>query len=514
MQIVADIALWFLRGVCALNLFAGAPGYFAAGLAPGLLILSPAPAQANWLTKLARGAGETARSGARGLERASAHLSSLPVTASGAALAAHATPEGHWQFANRAGDVFTAGTPDELRRVVPTLLPDATGTSKLALYLSEESIFGDRALLKDLPEGASLRIVAGNDSYPLIAGSGEQLFAAVRPNLKVELLSQEMFDEALALLERPLARSQIRTLALEPGAPQSLSSAPRIDPATHEALIDAIDPAALPGALSGVRGQTVLLTGRVEDNLLLFRPAAGGEQSMKLTDLMSLADAYDVNLVILQAPVPRQPGGRNWLWQRINVGGLDDALKRSTFADFLDALAANHGTFRVSASRDRAGRIALRSTADGATEPLTGMIGNWLSSAISSMTGNVVATAVDVHARDAARQREIDRRIVPFIPFTAQVVYLVAMVAGLIGLSVAGEWWQRIWPTEQRTEYGSEIGYRAAQAVRLVVFLLVFLPATGIPAVIVWVGLQFIFIALVPVRIFGWLTGRTASKAG
>ena len=59
------------------------------------------------------------------LERAAAHIRTLPAGAKGAVLAAHATPEGHWKFVNRDGDVFTAGTPEELQRVVPTLLPDA-----------------------------------------------------------------------------------------------------------------------------------------------------------------------------------------------------------------------------------------------------------------------------------------------------------------------------------------------------------------------------------------------------
>jgi hypothetical protein len=46
-----------------------------------------------------------------------------------------------------------------------------------------------------------------------------------------------------------------------------------------------------------------------------------------------------------------------------------------------------------------------------------------------------------------------------------------------------------------------------------------FLPIAGIPAMIVWVGLQFLYIALLPVRLLGWLTrrtvtGRTVTKAG
>jgi len=38
-------------------------------------------------------------------------------------------------------------------------------------------------------------------------------------------------------------------------------------------------------------------------------------------------------------------------------------------------------------------------------EPITGMIGDWLSTVASNITGNVVTSAVEVHARDEERQR-------------------------------------------------------------------------------------------------------------
>jgi hypothetical protein len=502
MRLAIDIVFWCLRAACA------------------ALMLAAAPAEANWLSKIAREAGEAgprvAQSGARGFERAAAHLKALPATAGADALAAHATPEGHWRFANRAGEVFTAGTPDELKRAVPTLLPGTAADSKLTIYLSEDTIFGERALLKDLPETATLRIVVGNNSYPLVArrgAGGEMLYAAVRPNLEVELGELALFNEGVAQLERPLSRANIRTLALEPGGPAALPSSPRFDPETRSALVDAIDPVELSGALRSVRGQTVLVTGRIEENLLLFRPPSSAEQSLKVIDLIEAAAAADVNLVILQAPVPRQPGGRNWLWQRIAVGGLDDALKRATFGDFLDALAANRGAFRVAVMRDGGGRVVLRAIPDADAEPLTGMLGSWLSSAASSITGNVITSAVEVHARDEARQAELDRRLVPFIPSGLQVAYLVSLIAGLLGWPMAATWWQQIWPKEERNEYRGEAGYRAAQGVRLVAFVLLFLPVAGVPALIAATALQLFGVILLPVRLVGRLTGRASVRA-
>jgi hypothetical protein len=495
-----------------------------------LLAASVPAAQANWLSRLGRigaevgevapAAGKMGKLGVVELESAAAHIRSLPINAKGAVLAAHATPEGHWKFVNRDGDVYTAGTPEELQRVIPTLLPDAAPGGNLGIYLSEDTLFRDHGLLKDLPAGAKLFIVAGADSYPLLTRASadtDTLYAAVRPNLLVDLRERSLFDEAIAQLERPLSRSSIRTLALEPGGAGTLPSYPRLDPDTKAALVDAIDPPALAGALSSVRGQTVLVTGRVEDNLLHFRPSSGAEQSVKLSDLTRAAADADVNLVILHAGAPRQPGGRNWLWQRISVGGLDDALKRATLGDFLDALGAARGEFHVSMQREGSGRVAIRALPVPAeSEPITGVVGDLWTSAVSNLTGNVVTTAVEVHARDVERQKEIDRRIIPNIPSWCQFAYLAGLVAGVLGWPVVSAWFAGLWPLEQRKEYRNRVGYRTAQGARLLAYFLVFLPIAGAPALIVSLVQQLWAHVTLPWRTLRWLfaRGRTEARAG
>lgn len=503
MQLVFEFTHALVRGTCAAVLLASAAS----------------AAQANWLTKLAREAGEAGTHAPRlgaGLERAASHIRALPATGGDRILAAHVTPEGHWKFVNREGEVFTAGNSAEMQRAVPTLLPEA-GDGRLTFYLSEDSLFGERALLKELPEGAALRVVTKRDSYPLVAGAAgaQDLYAAVRPHLHVVLADRALFDEAVAQLERPLSRADIRTLALEPGGPAQLASAPRVDPATRAALVDAIDPPGLAGALASVRGQTVLVTGRIEGEVLRFLPASGSEQSLKLLDVIRAAQGSDVNLVILHAPSPRQPGGRNWLWQRITVGGLDDALKRATFGDFLDALGAKHGAFRIAVARDGAGRVVIRAVPESAAgEPITGVVGEWLEAAASSITGNVVTGAVEVHARDEARQSELDLRIIPWLPSDYQFAYILALVAGILGWPVARAWWARLWPSEERAEYTSATGYHAARTARFLAFLVLFLPIVGVPAFFVSLVLQLVGVLLLPFRFLRWLTSSGAARAG
>jgi hypothetical protein len=295
-------------------------------------------------------------------------------------------------------------------------------------------------------------------------------------------------------------------LALEPGGPKTLASVPRFDPATKSALVDQIDPGSLAQALGKLKGQTVLITGRVEGDALNVRPTSGPEQKLFVREIVRAAETADVNLVILKAAQPRQPGGRNWLWQKVEVAGLDEAMQRTTFADFLNALGASGGELSVTAARGSSGRIVLSAAPNGVPAvPLSDTVGEW----ISELTGNVAVKAIEVHARDADRERELDARFIPGIPSAIQIGYLVGLVLG-----VAREWWGRIWPPEQRQEYRGAIGYRAAQAARISALVLVFLPLAGAPAFMWTILLQLWSFMTAPLRFAGWVRARLAPRAG
>lgn len=473
-----------------------------------------APSNAHWLTRLAREAGEAGSSvgtkagrlGLGALDDAASHVARLPRVGQGVALAAHATPEGHWRFVSREGDVFTAATPDEMARVRTVLAPDAAPGDPLSLYLSAETVFPRRTLLSELPD-ADLSIVVGKDAYKLRHAAGaDGLAAEFRPNVTVALTDLAMFKEAVAKLGRPLQKTRIRVLAFEPGGPKTLPASPRRDPKTRAALVDQIDPDTLPEAFSSLKGQTALITGRVEGDSFIVRPSRGAERSLGIADLVSAAEKADVNLVLVKASAAHQPGGRNWFWQRISVTGLDDALTRATFADFLSALGGG-GELAVSVTRGSQGRVSLTAIPEpGLTAPVTDTLGHW----IGETTGHVVSQAIEIHARDDARERELDSRIVPGIPSDIQYLYIGALVMGLIGFSVARRWWIGLWPPEQRSEYAGRAGYWAARTVRGLMFVFIFLPLVGLPAA-AWTGILKVWaIVTVPFRGWAWLRGRGA----
>jgi hypothetical protein len=477
-------------------------------------------ADANWLTRLGRGAAEVGEAGTAasklGLgaaQHAAEYVARLPKAAKGPALAAHATPEGHWKFINREGDVFTAASPDELARVGTALAPEAATDGKLALYLSEDTVFAERALLKDLPPDAELHVVAGNDGFRLRRGpdGADSLAAEVRPNITVALNDRKLFDETVFQLGRPLNRSNIRVLALEPGGPQRLSSVPRFDPATKAALVDQIDPASLGEALRKLSGQTVLVTGRVEGDTLAFVAATGGaEQKVFLREISAAAEASDVNLVVVQASGPRQPGGRNWLWQKVGVAGLDEAMKRATFADFLSALGGTGTELAVTAAEAGQGRVVMRAVpVTESAIPLSSTVTDWMG----ELSGQLVVKAVEVQARDMEREKELDARIVPGIPSALQFVILGSFVLGLLTWGVPRRWWARVWPPEARDSYAGSAGYVAAWLARELAFFAVFLPLVGFPAFLWSICLGLWNVMTMPLRFISWLRSRFAAAS-
>lgn len=478
--------------------------------AAAMSLIASAAAQANWLTSLTKGAGKAAHNAETHLGpvgRAAGHVADLPVSAR-SALAAHATPEGHWQFVNREGQVFTAGTADEMSRVAAALLPEGARDGKLALYLSEDSVFANSAALDALPYNAALHLVTAKGAVELGRSGTGALIAKVRPNVTLALEGRQAFDDAMAFLSRPLNKSNIRTLAVEPDGAKYLSSAPKLDPDSKLPLVDAVHPDLIGRAFASLRGQTALVVGRIDGGNIAFQPSSGAEVSRSLAELREAARAYDVNLVLLHADTPRQPGGRNWFWQKIEIGGFSDAMSKATFADFVDALAARGGTMHLTAAGDGPGRVQLAAIAEaqggGAVQSVQSTLTEWTG----HVTGEIATKAIDVFARDEARDSELDARIVPWVPTYIQIPYLAGIIAGLISWASTWPLWQRVWPLRARAPDERWFVHLLRALPNAAAFLLLFLPVAGLPVFVVAMMVGLWQAVLAPFRWAGRLFRR------
>ena len=491
-----------------------------------LALAAPAagPATANWLTKAPDHAGDAGgRAALRGnhgldpdLGHALSHVKALPERPDLQALAAEAGQEGHWRFVNARGETFTAANADELARVRESLLPGTTG--KLALYLTPDTIFAQRALLTELPEGSEIYIATQSGTHRVLREGGpgaEILLAEIRPGLRVRLLNEDLFTETLFQLGRPLKPSSLRILALETGSADALTAVPRFDGVARMALVDRIDPARLAGSLQRVRGQTVILTGNIENGTLRFIDAGGGRGELVLDAVRAAARDADVNLIIVNAATPRQPGGRNWLWQNTSVPGLDAAVKKPIFGDFLTAIGPKDTPLTVSSHRSGEGRVILDALPLPSTDaPIADALTGWVDAIAGHALGHIAVSGIQADMRDEDRQAELDRRLVPGIPSLIPIGYLLALCLALFDLGTVRRWWGRIWLPEDRAEYDGALGYWLARGVRGLLFVFVFLPVVGLPAFVRYLGVQIWAIVTAPVRLLGWLRDRLLPRAG
>jgi hypothetical protein len=361
----------------------------------------------------------------------------------------------------------------------------------VVLYITAPSVIDHAEHLNLLPATARLRIVTGGDSYPMVVltggGDDRAWFAEVSPNVFVRADRVAAFDETVWQLRRPVGERSIRIISLEPDGPVALAPRPPVRAPGAEPVAEPIAPSSLADTIAALSGQIAVLTGRLEpDDRLVYRTPAGAEHKIDLAPIRAAAARTDVDLIVLNATAPRQPGARNWLWLRVDVDNLFEALERPTLGRFLNALAGDQGRLYVTVRQAGQTRIALTvvplAQAQG-DEP--GTVANMLAEFVSEVAGTVVPHAVEADLVARSRLSELGHRIVPAVPSFVQHVYLALLLAGLVALPVAVDWWRWLWPREKRSDYAGPRGYVTAAAIRWTVFALLFLPVVGLPA-LVW----------------------------
>jgi hypothetical protein len=396
-------------------------------------------------------------------------------------LAAQGTPEGHWRFVNQTGEMFTAGTADEMKRVVTVLYPAARAGAPLAIYLTEDTVLGPSSKLRALPSKASKHIVVDARSYRLLPLLGEPPYVGVRPHVAIEVRDTQRLREVLVRLDKPLAKARVRLLALEPDGPGKLPPEP---PAVvgETVPVERIDPAHLANALAALNGQTLVVCARGAGDLIYVKPAARSEseRSLPVGDLMEAAKKADVALIVLQLPAARQrpveapcpDGGR--------------PATELTLGDILEAAAAG-----------------------SSQAPVAVALGGDLKALDAVVVGDLGAGTIRL---DAARRWSGDQGFIGDIAFPVPVpaLYIALLFLGWLGTPVARRFWGRtggvegsgptarrrrwslrpqvdpppmivsLWSAGDAKDYASATGYRAARVVSFLVFALVFQPLTGV----------------------------------
>lgn len=488
-------------------------------------MIASTSSQAGWFTRLvdkaSDAAGDSRKLGRGGevseLGAAGVLVTELPKGGRGHAIAAAVTDDGHWKLINGDGERVTVSGSDELEKSLAWLVEERFNKDRrlLSFYIADEGLARNPEFLDVLPGKARRVIVSGNRTYPVFKkriDGVSQVYVKGREGIDILLNDLERFREIIWQLERPLKRANIRLLSLIPGTDKTPQSVPVVG-TNGLPRPDVVDPYALDNAFRSLGGQTVILTGKVDRDLLYFQKSGESDLSVFISDVTKAARASDINLIVLDTGQARQVGGRDWLWRKVGIGGLESAVQQKNFGDFLNVISQGRGGFDLAIDNSKKKRSILRATPRalprGILEPAEGLqsdaLDDVVSDVVAAFRGNLVVSALTAEMRSAVREEELDSRIIPWIPSDIQHFYIGSIILGLLGFPAAQRWWRKLWPPEDHAQYRTRAALFAAVGTRWLLFFVLFLPIVGIAAFFVNLDKLFRKILFAP---YYWIVGR------
>lgn len=408
-------------------------------------------------------------------------MSASATVANRAELAVHLSAGGHWTFANRSGERFTASGQVEIRRAIARLAPEASTPERtLGFTLSPETFHAGHKALEELPQAAQFRALIDGALVDVERRSNQPLLANIHPTVALAAVDPIAFADALAHLKRPLGSADLRVISFVTSGPRALASTARVDPQSRKRLVDQIDPDHAATAIAGARGAVLVISGKIDGRGLLVR-AGDSEILLPMTNLMTAARHADARLIILHTPTSTQLGSRNLLWLPVEIPGLDSVGERATLADVLSLIAGKEPLKVFAVMSDERVIITAQPHTpawrfDGARWAVT------LSNAALDLVGRSSVRNMTVSLPVAARQTELDRRLIKSVPSWLQFSYAALLLLGLTGAPTAWQLFARLWPQEQASEYAHPAGFHAARAVRATLFAVVFMPLAAMVA--------------------------------
>jgi len=433
-------------------------------------VLACNDAHADWLTSLGEIAAESGKVGklagevSVGLEGAARLIAKLPAAAQKGAVAAEALDGGAWRFRNAAGDVITATGPEGVRGALTGLAPDlASSGGGLSVYLSEDAAFTGATSLEAFPNGSRLHVLVEDTPYPLLRtgrGKDARMFVELDNNVIVAMADQSLFSDTIWQLKRPLGKSGIRIASLDTGGPGFL---PAVGKRGSEGLpqAEAVDAAMFGSALSAMRGQTLIVTGKIDGEALRFTGISRRSGTVPIADLMQAAQRQDVNLLLLDAATAKQPGGTTWLWQQRGITHLDTAMAEASLGDFIAALGSDQGRMQIAADWGDSGHLRLTASPARADAPAaSGEVAspgvgeralNFGAELTKEIAGQIVPNSAAASLNNRETQWDLDYRLIPGIPAGVQIGFAISWVTGLLGYSQARWWWRFLTRTRKKT---------------------------------------------------------------
>lgn len=426
------------------------------------LLAVPDPATAGFLSKLGRMAGDAA-DGAKKVDGVGG--TDIPSTAlraakdpNGSAVALSVSDTGTVRLTDELGRATDIGSVDDVDSVLKSL-----GGKNVSVVADTASLGRNIEISTRLAERGALKLWINKTALP-VRLSNKDFMVELRPNVLVPVLkrsdiarvagrpianvSTRPLREVQYAFDKPLTRGAVvvAKFGKPPKGPRKVGFG---DAATRPGETLTMTAEDVVQGLSGNRGGTVILTGRIDGDVIRT-----GQGPIPLTDIQRAARAADVHLVFMN--------------------GSDKAAHKvvaasDTYGDLILGLSDRRTPLIATATDDGAARVRLSFQPEVKAPTAAGGNTDVDSTIVVAghLAGQVGSTSVDVFTTDRNEEEDRKVRLIPWLSFGQHLFFGASILFGLLGHRPAWWFWRKVWvlPTGSRP-------WRVARGVGYVVFML------------------------------------------
>lgn len=414
----------------------------------------------------------------------------------GTALALVPDQGGGWRLIDATGEAKNLNNLDDLSASLANAKVSAgKSVSKLPqIAIREEDFFKLRGTMPKLPDGAGLSLVRkSGKSYPLKSvafGPRLRLVVELDKNMLLNPSNARALDVNFAYLRKSVNKANLKIASFDGKAAVTASRSGKL--ADQRVLLNGDQ---LVSSLARYKNHTLMITGRIETDAAtksrkLIVQDGRSKRVIDLDELDKVAESQRVNLMIVEANSPKQPG-KGGIFKTALEKQFKDASQSITQKDLLSSLAPPKSVSLIHASENGSNRIVMTTSYAARRNASKGKSASGQGSDYSFTAWTLHAgTTIGVHslrinAEDPKHTEEVEGRWIPWISNIDLILSALGLaVYGFVSL-LSWKWWKAIWRFIGRRSVEEEDFGKPIRVIRLISFLpismLFFLPA------IIWV---------------------------
>ncbi|MDA9009431.1 hypothetical protein N9K16_05680 [Alphaproteobacteria bacterium] len=403
------------------------------------------------LTKVASKAGKAGKVAGAGKGILSAGgLSKLKTVGAAAVLLEVAPGGGGLRYVDELGKAIKFGDAPSVSKLADEFnIPKG---KPVEVFADIDTIATGHPDVLNIAKSDSLFLVGKNNTkLPVSVSRNNKLVVEFADGVKVAASDAKLFQEAAVHLNRAPNLANVRQIALSNDA--KITDLPQV--AFRQdglPVVGGMSPDGIETAFSIIKGQSALLSGKIEDGFLIYKTGLTKTGRVSLDRLKKAASDANVDLTIIDSGSTRQAkiGSASKISAKL--------AKARTNADVYSTLTPKGQELVINASQDIRGRVQIAAIAirPNKADELASTVAEESTSLAADVADYALmraavhgARAIHVYSNDEDRTVELANRFIPGIPSWIQYLAIANLALGLFSSISGWRFWRRVWPTPQ-----------------------------------------------------------------